>query len=84
MGESFLFVDRIRLSADRIRLSTDAIRMSPDTLIVFTHSFGLKKGKYAPKFQRKGENGEFNGKNEAFLYFERRKSLRKIPVFQRY
>ena len=84
MGESFLFVDRIRLSADRIRLSTDAIRMSPDTLIVFTHSFGLKKGKYAAKFQRKGKNGEFNGENEAFLYFGRRKSLRKIQVFQKY
>ena len=84
MGESFLFVDRIRLSADRIRLSIDAIRMPTDSLIVSTHSFGLKNGKYAPKFQRKGENGEFNGKNEAFLYFERRKSLRKIPVFQRY
>ena len=84
VGESFLFVDRIRLSADRIRLSTGAIRMPTDSLIVATHSFGLKKGKYAPKFQRKGENGEFNGKNEAFLYFGRRKFLRKIPIFQRY
>ena len=59
VGESFLFVDRIRLSADRIRLSTGAIRMPTDSLIVSTHSFGLKNGKYAPKFQRKGENGEF-------------------------
>ena len=59
VGESFLFVDRIRLSADRIRLSTGAIRMPTDSLIVFTHSFVRKNGKYAPKFQRKGENGEF-------------------------
>jgi len=59
VGESFLFVDRIRLSADRIRLSLDAIRMPTDSLIVSTHSFVRKKGKEAPKFQRKGENGEF-------------------------
>ena len=58
VGESFLFVDRIRLSADRIRLSTGAIRMPTDSLIIFTHSFGLKNGKYAPKFQRKEENEE--------------------------
>lgn len=43
--------------------------MPTDSLIVATHSFGLKNGKYAPKFQRKGENGEFKGENEAFLYF---------------
>jgi len=84
VGENFLFVDRIRMSADRIRLSTGAIMMPTDSLIVSTHSFGLKRGKYAPKFQRKGENGELNGKNEASLYFGRRKSLREIPVFQRY
>ena len=58
VGESFLFVDRIRLSADRIRLSISAIRMPTDSLIVSTHSFVRKKGKEAPKFQRKGENGE--------------------------
>ena len=58
MGESFLFVDRIRISADRIRLSTGAIRMPTDTLIVFTHSFVRKMRKEALKFLRKGESGE--------------------------
>ena len=84
MGESFLFVDRIRLSADRIRLSTGAIRMPTDTLIVSTHSFGLKKENMLRNFREKEKTESFNGENEAFLYFGRRKSLREIPVFQRY